>query len=91
MIQMKTFYLIAAILMFFAVIGNIWNLLIVWNTLTIGGKISSIFGSVLFNLLLFVLFAGFYKITPSSNAPAKILDSKELESLLNEVQKQNRN
>jgi len=76
MISMKTFYGIAGVLMVIAFLGNLWNLINVWHFITIGAKIATIAGSLLFNILLAVLFLGMWKITPdlSTNATAPEID-----------------
>lgn len=90
MINMRKFYLIAGILMGISVLGQIWNLYLTWGLITTGAKVSGIAGGVLFNLLLTILFFGFYKLTPDMNLNSsehfdKIIDNKDLDKLLKEL------
>ena len=82
MMDMRRFYLIASILMIISLLGSVWNLFIVWNGITIGGKISQLAGGVGFNLLLFILFIGLYRITPSMNLNPKVIESPDLDALI---------
>lgn len=87
MIDMKKFYGIASILMVISFLGNLWNTITVWNAMTTGAKIANIAGSLLFNILLFALFYGLWKITPSMSSSAKIIDNPDLDALIKQYAK----
>mgnify|MGYP001411074233 CR=1 FL=1 len=80
--NIKTFYLIASILMIVSVLGQGWNLDIIWNSITIGAKISNIAG-MFFNVLLVILFLGLYKMTPNLNT--QVIDNKEMDKFLEQI------
>lgn len=88
--------MIAFILMIIAVFGQIWNLTIIWDNITIGTKVSSIAGGVLFNLLLALLFIGLWKMTPKVNGGMTlssseiITDNKDLDMLLKSMSEENK-
>jgi hypothetical protein len=84
MISIKDFYLIAGVLMIVSVAGSIWNLVLIWNNITIGAKVSSIAGGIFFQCLLCVLFLGLYKTTPKQMIPDSSLDN-----LVQEIQNKN--
>jgi hypothetical protein len=77
-LSMKKFYIIAGILMLLSVIFSIWNLTTGWVIMNLPAKLSFIFGTILFQLLLVVLFFGMWKVMPDTT----IKDNKELEELL---------
>jgi len=84
--NIKTFYLIGMILMLISSLGSIWNLIIIWEKINIGSKISSLAGSVLFQLLIFGFFLFMYK--QSSNIPDMnmTIQNQNLDKLLKEIQ-----
>jgi TctA family transporter len=82
MISMKQFYGIAGGLMVIVFIANCWNLIVSWSNMNLPGRIAFIFGSILFNILLSILFIGLYKITPS-----QIIDNSKLDDLLKQYEK----
>ena len=82
MINIKQFYFIASILMIISVLGQIWNLKLTWEMITIGAKISSITGGVLFSCLLTVLFIGLWRATPNMN---QVIDNKEMDKFLEQI------
>ena len=82
MLDMRKFYGIGSFLMAFAVIGSTWNLVLIWNAITIGARIANIASGVLFNALLFFLFLGLWKVTPSMSSVNKTFDSPELDALV---------
>ncbi len=89
---MKKFYSIAWVLMAISVFGQIWNLKATWMVTTIGSKISSIAGGVLFSFLLACLFFYFWKVTPSGTGVGltktdSVIENKELDDLLIEMSK----
>lgn len=87
MLDMKQFYLIAGVLMLISFGGQIWNLAIIWNLATIGAKISTLAGGVLFNLLLSALFLGLWYKMPKT--PDMVVDNNELDKLMEELTNQN--
>lgn len=86
MLDMKKFYGWASLLMGISFFGNVWNIAILWDGLTMGAKIAQIAGSVLFNLLLFILFWGLWKVTPSSTSTAKTIESPDLDAIIKKFQ-----
>ena len=82
MIDMVKFYLIAGLLMFIAFLGNIWNLVILWNVMTWGARISTLAGGVLFSLLLVILFVGFYL---TMRTPQDGLNNPKLDKLIDSL------
>jgi hypothetical protein len=87
MIQLRDFYLIGGILMLVTLVANLYSLYFVWGNLNIGGKVASIAGTLLFNLLFCVMFFFLYKTTPKMNLNSTIVDSPELDKFLEEVSK----
>lgn len=77
MISMKQFYGIAGGLMVIVFLANCWNFAVSWNNMNIPGRIAFFFGSILFNILLSILFIGLYKITPS-----QVIDDSKLDEVL---------
>jgi hypothetical protein len=83
MINIRQFYLIGGILMFISVLGQIYNQYLVWNIVTIGAKVSSIAGGILFSLLLTVFFLGLWYKTPKM--PDAVVNNAELDKLLKDI------
>lgn len=84
MISMKTFYGLAGILMVISVGGSIWNLFNIWNFITLGAKIATIAGNILFQSLLAWLFISMYKNTPDLE-----IQDTNLDNLVKEIQESN--
>ena len=84
MISMKKFYLLAGILMLIAFFANLWTLSHSWTLMLWGGRISFIFGTLLFELLLISLFFGMWKMTPQLD-----IKSVDLSSVLNDFENKN--
>jgi len=80
----KTFYLIGAVVMLIAALGSLWNLILIWNLLTIGAKISTIAGGFIFQLLIAGIFLFMYKQT--SNIPDMMIQNPDLDKLLDNIQ-----
>lgn len=87
MINIKQFYIIAGILMLVSSIGQVYNLYLIWAGITIGAKVSTIFGGILFSLLLAVFFLGLWYKTPTT--PDALINNAELDKLLQDIQKGN--
>jgi hypothetical protein len=81
-IEIRTFYLVGAILMVFSMIGSIWALNTNWGILVTGAKMSAVVG-ILFNLLWCGLFTFLYKMTPKQ--PDKVVNDPEIDKLLQEL------
>lgn len=82
-IDLRVFYLVGAILMFISFLANLYNLTILWGNLNVGGKISFIAGSLLFQLLLCSMFFWLWKVTPKSSMT--IQDNPELDKFVEEL------
>jgi len=82
--NIKTFYLILGIAMLISFGGNLWNLILVWKFITIGAKITSIAGSLFFNIMFSMLFFTMYKSTPDMEVSNTALDD-----IVKEIKKQN--
>jgi len=78
-INIKTFYSVGAGLFFCVVLFNIWNLVISWNVWNLPTKLSFIFGSIIFQIMLASLFLYLWKITPDM-----ITDDKSIDKLFEE-------
>jgi hypothetical protein len=83
----RTFYIIGTVVMLIASLGNLWNLILIWKLITIGAKISTIFGGIIFQLLLAYFFYYMYKQTPEMN----IVNNPDLDKLLDDIQKNVKN
>lgn len=83
MISMKQFYLIGGIAMVISVAGSIWNLILIWDILTIGAKISSIASGVFFQGLLALVFLGMWKMTPD-----KMVEDNQLDDLVKQIEEE---
>lgn len=80
-ISMPQFYKWGTILFGIGVVGSFINVNLQWDFLNVGGKISMV-SSFLFQILLFLLFYGFYRTT--KNQPQVIEDPK-LDEFLKEL------
>ena len=86
MIDIKQFYLIGGVLMLLSVLGQIWNLSVTWDILTMGARISQIAGGVLFSSLLTTFFLGLWYKTPKTPSIAEVqVNSEELDKLIKEM------
>lgn len=83
-IQIKDIYGSSSILMLIVVCANIWNLTINWSNMNIPGRISFIFGSILFQLMFVTLFFILWKSTPKIG---KIVEDKVLDDILDNIEK----
>lgn len=79
--NIKTFYILGSIAMAIVVLGNIVNLVLIWQGITIGAKVSTI-ASTAFSCLLAALFFNLYK-----NTPDVAINNKELDELVSELRK----
>lgn len=66
-------------------LANLWNFINAFGVSTVGGKIAMVCGTLLFNLLLAVVFLGIYKVTPKM--PTMTVDNPELDNLVQEISK----
>jgi len=85
-LDMRKFYGIGTILMVIAFFGNLWNLTTIWSGITIGSRIAQIFGSLLFNLLLAVVFYSMWKTMPVTTEGVTKISSPDLDALINKYQ-----
>lgn len=79
--SMKTFYFYGSILMAISVIGSAISAKLQWVALNIGSKISTT-SSVVFQILLLVLFAGLYMQVRKQEV---IMESSKMEAFLEEL------
>jgi hypothetical protein len=86
MINIKTFYLIAGVLMAVSTIASTYSLVVSWSFLNLGAKVSSIAGNILFQLLLSVFFLGMYRITPQI-----VVENPALDDFVKELQEEVKN
>lgn len=85
MISIRDFYLIGAILMLISFLANLYNIVSIWQILTLASKISSVAGTLLFNLLLCSMFFWLWKTTPKN--PMMIQENPELDKFIEEISK----
>jgi hypothetical protein len=85
-LQIRTFYLVGAVLMIFSVIGVVWSNIISWENLNTGAKLSGV-TSILFQLLWLGLFAFLYKMTPEQPTvkSMKVVDVEEIDAMIKEL------
>jgi hypothetical protein len=77
----KTFYGIGSVIMIIATLGNIYSLYATWNFINWGARMSSLFGGVLFQMLISYFFYYLYTTTPD------ITSGPDLDKLMDEIQK----
>jgi hypothetical protein len=77
----KTFYITGSIIMAIAGLGSLWNLILIWDLMTIGAKISTIFGGIIFQFLFAYFFYYMYKQTPDMN----VVNNPDLDKLLDDI------
>ena len=70
--------------MFLVVFFNLWNLLANYKNMNLPSILSFIFGSLIFQMLIAIMLLVFYK-----NTPEAIIESKELERMLEEYEIKN--
>ena len=76
-INIKLIYLISFIVLLIVAVTNLWNLVIVWGNLTFPAKISTIFGGIVFQLLLSGIFFSLYRTIPKD--PEVMFNNPELD------------
>jgi hypothetical protein len=84
MISPKQFYLWASILIGLSVIFNLWNLFSSWSFMNLPSRLSFIFGNLLFQILLVVMFIGMWKVTPDMT----LQSNPELDKMLEKISKE---
>ena len=88
MIQIRNIYFVGSILMIVTMIANIWNLFVNWGVMNVAGRISFIFGSVLFQMLIAISFYVFYKITPKIPQIADVNENPQIKNILESFSKE---
>lgn len=79
MISMRTFYGLGAILFGIMFMGNVWNVIALWNAMTLGARVAGIAG-FMFNVLLCALFIYLFKSQDVFKTPD--LSEEEIKSMI---------
>jgi hypothetical protein len=86
MIEMKTFYLFGTILIFSSVLGSAISAKIVWASLNVGGKISTL-GNFFFQVLLLTLFFSLWVQARKQAKQMVVVNSKEADEFMEEIRR----
>ena len=84
-LTIRKIYGIGIWVMLIAVLGSIWHTYLVWNLMDIGSKISTVFGSVILQILFLGMFYILWKVTPDFNMQSSNKDNVDMEKILDDI------